>query len=271
MKNFKGIDGFSIKIIALIFMLFDHVRYAFLGVSGIDIPIWFSMIGRLSAPLFIFMTAKGMMYTKRPKKYMLRLYVASVIMQISNMLMNKFVQLTNGGILVNNIFQTLFLITFFIYCIRKIQEHRASGEKYFKYILYVLIPFVLSIIMLSLITIQIRFLNTLFLIFLPSPLFTEGGIIFILMGIAFYLCKESKKKLAIFYTIFCGIYLMITYNPQVGLDSIFLHDFQWLMYFSLPIMLCYNGKKGINMKWLFYVFYPLHLYILVIIANIIAN
>nr|WP_265323879.1 conjugal transfer protein TraX [[Clostridium] innocuum] len=34
---------------------------------------------------------------------------------------------------------------------------------------------------------------------------------------------------------------------------------------SLPLLSCYNGKKGALPKWLFYTFYPLHITILVVL------
>ena len=37
---------------------------------------------------------------------------------------------------------------------------------------------------------------------------------------------------------------------------------QWMMIFSLFLILLYNGKKGKGLKYLFYIFYPLHIAIL---------
>ena len=38
---------------------------------------------------------------------------------------------------------------------------------------------------------------------------------------------------------------------------------------SLPILMLYNGKKGINLKYFFYTFYPAHLLVLIIIRELI--
>lgn len=114
----KGLNSFQIKVIALILMVFDHIHYIFSGIW--DIPMWFTMLGRVSAPLFIFISANGMRYTRHPEKYMLRLWAGSVFMSFGNKLINTYFPLPGGGIVMNNIFSTLFISSLVIYCIRKI-------------------------------------------------------------------------------------------------------------------------------------------------------
>lgn len=46
----KGLDGTQLKTIALVLMVLDHIHY-FFEFTGC-IPTVFSMLGRLSAPLF---------------------------------------------------------------------------------------------------------------------------------------------------------------------------------------------------------------------------
>ncbi len=38
---------------------------------------------------------------------------------------------------------------------------------------------------------------------------------------------------------------------------------------AISIMMMYNGKKGFNLKYFFYTFYPLHLLILIIVRALI--
>ncbi|MBP8312513.1 hypothetical protein J4G49_07380 [Clostridium neonatale] len=40
-----------------------------------------------------------------------------------------------------------------------------------------------------------------------------------------------------------------------------------MMIAALPFMLCYNGKKGTGLKYLFYFFYPIHIAILYLVGN----
>ncbi|WP_414637085.1 TraX family protein [Acetobacterium sp.] len=41
-----------------------------------------------------------------------------------------------------------------------------------------------------------------------------------------------------------------------------------MMITTLPLMLLYNGEKGMGLKYLFYIFYPLHIVLLFFIGNI---
>lgn len=43
-------------------------------------------------------------------------------------------------------------------------------------------------------------------------------------------------------------------------------DFQWMMIAALPIILLYNGKKGVGFKYFFYFYYPIHIIILYFIG-----
>ncbi|WP_244856961.1 TraX family protein [Oceanobacillus sp. J11TS1] len=42
--------------------------------------------------------------------------------------------------------------------------------------------------------------------------------------------------------------------------------YQWFMIAALPLILLYNGKKGIGLKYFFYIFYPAHIIILYFIG-----
>ena len=67
----KGISGFTLKYLALIFMVLDHIHY-FFGFTG-KIPLLFSQLGRLAAPLFLFCVIEGFTHTHDRKKYFLRI------------------------------------------------------------------------------------------------------------------------------------------------------------------------------------------------------
>ena len=57
-----GITETGLKWIALVTMVLDHIHY-FFGFTGV-IPEWFSMAGRVSAPLFLFCLVEGFTHTR---------------------------------------------------------------------------------------------------------------------------------------------------------------------------------------------------------------
>ena len=75
-----GITETGLKWIALVTMVMDHIHY-FFGFTGM-IPEWFSMVGRLGAPLFLFCLVEGFTHTHSRKRYFARVYVLSTAMSL---------------------------------------------------------------------------------------------------------------------------------------------------------------------------------------------
>ena len=76
LKN--GLDGTQLKTIALALMVLDHIHY-FFEFTGC-IPTVFSMLGRLSAPLFLFCTVEGFAHTHDRRRYFIRIWAIGTAM-----------------------------------------------------------------------------------------------------------------------------------------------------------------------------------------------
>ena len=74
----KGLDGTQLKTIALVLMVLDHIHY-FFEFTGC-IPTVFSMLGRLSAPLFLFCTVEGFAHTHDRRRYFIRIWAIGTAM-----------------------------------------------------------------------------------------------------------------------------------------------------------------------------------------------
>ncbi len=265
----KGFTNYQLKMFALICMVFDHVHYML--AAQIGIPYWFGIIGRLSAPIFIFMTANGMAYTRSRFRYLFRLYAASVIMAVMNSIVNSYFPHPEGAMVINNIFATLFLVGFFIHVIEGlVKSIRAkSWWACAGYSVLTGLPFGLSILLLKAMALgYFQFFKVLFT-FVPTPLMVEGGPIFILLGVGFYFVRCSKWKIGVFYSVFSFGLFALYASAGLTFENLFIINYQWLMWLALPLILAYNGKKGRSSKWFFYVFYPAHLYILLGVSRIL--
>ena len=76
-KKFQVLDGTTLKIIAMISMVFDHVGDMFFP----DV-MWPRMIGRLAMPIFSFFIAEGVAHTRDRKKYLCRIGIFALISEI---------------------------------------------------------------------------------------------------------------------------------------------------------------------------------------------
>ena len=73
-KQKFGLTGTALKTIALVLMVMDHIHY-FFEFTGV-VPEWFSMLARLSAPLFLFCTVEGFAHTHDRRRYFLRIWLS---------------------------------------------------------------------------------------------------------------------------------------------------------------------------------------------------
>lgn len=95
--------GFVLKIIALITMILDHIKYA-IPATNCFITEY---LGRISFPLFAFLISEGYTHTKSKTKYIGRLLIFAFISQIPFML---FRTLVADKLLLNILFTFLFSI-----------------------------------------------------------------------------------------------------------------------------------------------------------------
>lgn len=258
----KNLDGFTLKIIALGLMTIDHV-YEFFASNGI--PIWFNWIGRLSAPLFLFTMSEGFFYTKNRITYVKRLYFFSVVMSLGKFISWKIaIRDSSYSVVQNNIFETLFLIGVNILLFEFLSDKKKELDKKILFSsLAVLFEIILPIAVSSIFS---RSTSKIIMSFLPCPLVCEGSFVFVILGITFFYLRNNRKKMMIVYSIFS---LVLFPFSDFTFEAAFYRNYQWMMIFSIPLMLLYNGKKGPGLKYLFYIYYPVHIFLFFFISGII--
>jgi TraX protein len=223
---------FVIKMIALSSMFFDHLG-AFLFPGN----IYFRLIGRLSFPLFAWAIANGAHFTKNINKYLIRILVLAFISQIPYQLLFKTYGVDKPGL---NIIFTLALGIFSIILLKKFNK---------------ILMRALIILLLPLFALLVH---------------ADYGAFGVLTIIIFYLYYDNQIKYSFFYTLLVAVFYLLPnivnkyFSGTFDISNIyFLEIFSAL---SLIIIAGYNRKKGYDLKYLFYIFYPVHLLVIYLIA-----
>lgn len=251
----------AIKIVAMLAMLIDHIAYFIPGM-----PQWLHWIGRISAPIFLFCLVIGMEKTSNRFKYLTRLYVGGVIMGIIDFVLNLLVEKPYAP-MSNNFFTSLFLVGLIIAAVEMYKEDKVAGRRLF--VIFVIVQLV-SVILCVLAPYAFEKYHLEYLIngLLPNVAATEGGFLIVVLGILFYWYRKDTKWLAGTFAITCVMYAVLVFvENNMSLEAVLYKDCQWMMALAIPFMLWYNGKRGAGWKYLFYVFYPVHLVVLFFIGN----
>ncbi len=229
--------SFSLHIMAMLFMLCDHLWGTIVG--GND---WLTCIGRLTFPIYAFMIVEGYSHTKNIKKYVCRLLLFAVISEIP-------FNLAMGSRIFYPIHQNVlwsFLISIgLIHWNEKVKQ-----KKMWKRIL------------VGLATVCIAYIGGI----ITFVDFYNAGI---LMVLVFYYFKD-KKWWCYLGQLICLWYINVemlsgfSYEVNILGQTYFIVRQGFALLALIPIWL-YRGKQGYHNKILqysYYVFYPLHLLIL---------
>lgn len=260
--NIRNVSSFHLKLIALITMLIDHLADAFLApliiaskdfslatsfysalmlwVNGhrealIDVYYAMRTVGRIAFPIYCFLLVQGFIHTRNLRKYSLRLFIFAIISEVP---FDLAFHSTFFAPLSNNVFITLFICLMMLWAMTHTAKLcRALYEKHGKKLLPVCIyVFALAFLLCAQYALQVKFLHSDYGIAAPAVIF-----------IMYYL----RKYPAVSYLF--GTLALIAINSSA---------ITFMALVGLVPLLLYNGTRGRPMKYLFYVFYPLHLVIL---------
>lgn len=236
-----GIDSFTLHLLAMLLMLCDHL-WATLMLD----QMWLTTIGRIAFPIFAFMLVEGYFHTKNIKKYFIRLLIGAIIAEIPFNLMyvgNMYYPYHQ------NVMWT-FLIALF--CLWATEKIKAKNK------------------ILGIVSGIIIFIAGTLVAFIGMVDYYGFGVLTVAV---FYAFRGNRwwHKLGQFiglYIINCnllgGLMMDFTIGPMV-----FEIPQQGFALLAMVPILLYNGKQGMHNKGIqygFYLFYPLHMLILSIIA-----
>lgn len=246
-----SLSASALKVLALFTMLLDHMAYY------LYLPEPLRWVGRLAAPIFLFFVVEGFGRTRNYKKYLLRVYAVAAGMGITNALLRQYAGgLRPDGITpTNGICATFFLLLVILQGLKRMEQRRWDG------ILLVVGPFVLPLLLEAVLPTAAASLLTTTL--LPSPYTCEGGIEFLMIGVLLYFFRRERSMQLTAYVVSC---LVLYLTPILLLNgspvTLLFTYYQWMMVFAAIPLAMYNGERGNSPRWLFYWFYPAHVYLL---------
>lgn len=229
-SNRKGLNNNQLKIIAMISMLIDHIGLMFFPKIKI-----LRYIGRLAFPIFAYMIAEGCRYTRNRKKYLITIAGMALVFQVVYFVfMNSIYQ----GILVNFslAISTIFAIESFI-----------KNKKIINRIFMALILFGIGFVYFALPVLLRKY-----------GFAIDYGILGLFIPLAVYFIPKKLWRLILISFL---LVFMALVSGQIK---------YWFSLLTIPLFFLYNGTRGNKkLKYMFYIFYPLHLVILYAIAYLI--
>jgi hypothetical protein len=234
MRKKAGLTGFELKMLAIAFMLMDHVG----AILPISQPFANALrcAGRLAFPMFAFLICEGYAHTRSVKAYVVRLAAFALISELPfNLLLSHRLFDPSG----QNIFFTLLIGLLTILALETIgKKTNASAPMSFPKVCAIAAGMAAA-----------------------AALRSDYGAFGVVVILAFHMFRDNKKKALFAVALMCaaegaaaGLYSGSLYGAVEALAALS----------AIPLYF-YNGKKGASMKYFFYAFYPTHIAVLALI------
>ncbi|MBR5500609.1 MAG: conjugal transfer protein TraX [Clostridia bacterium] len=238
----RTLDANSIKIIAIIAMTIDHVAWLlFPGYPREGIPVVMHLIGRMACPNMCYFIAEGYHYTKDIAKYTRRLFVFAFISHFAYIFSSanyvdwrSFIPFYYGEVL--NQTSVMWPLAWGLVMLRVANSEKIKAQ---------LKP--VLVILICLITFS-----------------SDWSCIASLCILAFGTNRGNLKKQMLWMVFYVAMYSVVYF---FALDRLY-GLLQMAVVLAIPVLMKYNGKRGASqkmntvMKYVFYIYYPLHLFVI---------
>lgn len=227
-----ALDGTALKLIALVSMTVDHVGYFLFP----EIEI-LRYIGRLAFPIFAYMIGEGCLHTHDLRRYFVRIFALGVFCQVF--------EVAFDGSWYLNVLLTFSGSIVIWYFADRLRRKRNAGNA------AALIT--VSVALLAVCEVLPRFLT-------KQEFEVDYGFWGMLIPVAVALLPKKPQKITAVALLLCLIALHDGYTMS------------WFALCAVPLLILYNGKRGKwRLKYLFYVYYPLHVAVLSVLDYVLHN
>lgn len=242
MTKSKILNSNQLKLIAIIAMTVDHIAWAmFDGYPSALLPLVMHIIGRLTCPIMCYFIAEGYHYTRNINKYTFRLFAFAFVSHFAYIFASNdfvdfksFIPFYYGNFL--NQTSVMWSLAWGLVMLR------IADSKRIKSIYKVLLVILICIITLS----------------------SDWSCIAALCIMAIGTNRGDFRKQMSWMIFYVALYSLVYF---FAIDKAY-GVLQMGVVLSIPVIAMYNGKRGKNpkinkfMKWFFYIFYPVHLFVI---------
>ena len=244
-----SLNANAIKLIAIIAMTIDHVAWLiFPGYPRTWIPLLMHTIGRITCPIMCFFIAEGYHHTKNIAKYRNRLFLFALISHFAYLYASanyvdfkSFIPFYYGGILDQT--SVMWPLAWGLVMLETANSSRIPEKGK-----------ALVILLICAIT-------------FPSDWSCIASLCILAIGTNRG-CFKNQMIWMVFYVALYAIVYCLTIDVVYGL-------MQMGVILAIPILRLYNGTRGSHqranrvLKWGFYIYYPMHLFIIGWIQSIL--
>ena len=238
----QTLNSNAIKTIAIIAMTMDHIAWMlFPGYPRSWLPILMHIIGRITCPIMCYFIAEGYHYTKNISKYTLRLFVFAFISHFAYIFSSanfvdwrSFIPLYHGDLL--NQTSVMWPLAWGLVMLRIAHSETIKAK---------IKP--LLIIAICLIT-------------FPSDWSCIASLCILAFGTNRGNLKQQMLWMIFYVAMYSAVYCF-------AIDIVY-GVMQMAVVLAIPVIMQYNGKRGHSpkmnmvMKYVFYLYYPLHLFVI---------
>ena len=249
----EGLSGSSLKLLACLFMLLDHIMKLFEVEIFYSLgPVFFyifSPFGTLSFFIFAYFIAEGLRYTHSKSKYLIRLLLFALISEVPFRFFKGLITATAPFVSFGSENVIFTLLYGALACI--LYDYFVSREKKRFALVSVIIIMLLSVILKS--DYSLYGVLAIFLVYIAKD--KRSALLYLSLVILYtYLSLFISQLVSYGYS----SYLIFTSGSKVIISQL-----------TIPLLYLYNGERGRGLKYFFYIFYPLHMALLVSIYLLI--
>lgn len=263
----RGLSSTGLKWIALVLMVLDHIHY-FFAYTG-RVPEWFSMAGRLAAPLFLFCLVEGFSHTHDRRRYFMKVYAIHLLMSgLLLLMLCGLLPIRPDGFYPMNGMMTSFAILMVVFQGIDWLGEKRWGPGLAAVVLPLAWPILAGLLMRGVPALQMPLLAlgyTLLPMWNSNP---DASISVIATGVLLYAFRRNRRVQAGAFVAGTMVFsfllplLLLFQSPEFHWTMMFTTAYEWYGALAVALMLCYNGERGRGPKAFFYAFYPAHVYIL---------